>query len=81
MELTNQQVVLNFRQLAHLKQKLLDMRKDIKFTTPTASEIDSKIQDVIEHIHTLAGCSTIWEEEYEEQDRLRAEKLKAGQQK
>lgn len=82
MELTNQHVVLNFRQLAHLKQKIVNLRSDVEHSGMYPStdfeirfiserqEILKRIGEVIDAIHTLSGSSTIWEEDFEEQDRL-----------
>ena len=75
----NETVVLNLRQLAFLKQKLVNLDADVEEVSSETPErlahdleqIQENIHRLIGNIHAFAGCESLWLKDFEDQERLR----------
>jgi hypothetical protein len=75
----NETVTLNFRQLAFLKQKLVNLNADVERVNAETPErlakdlqqIQDSIHRLIGNIHMLAGCESLWLKDFEDENRLR----------
>lgn len=73
LKLDDNYVVLSLRQLALLKQRLVNLKKDLELSRVQKAddivrerrETCFKIDNIISGIHYLAGSDTIWQEDFE----------------